>query len=434
MGPVVGQAADLCIRRSAYTRRSHPGDVGGIGRGADSARADLTYTRAGMRRLWRQAAVAAPAVLFTVTSQYEIWIGPLPLLQGAATGFKPALAASAAAVSVGLALRVRYPLLALFLAMAQMALHGLFPIRGAGLNLFEVFLAEVFMVYSTAAHTSGRRTYIGAGMVAGFQLLAYGPTLPGSLNQAFGEWVFYAIAWTLGKTLQWREQRGNRLEARAVELEAQREREVEAAVADERARIARELHDIVGHSVSLMVLQAGAARQALDAHPEKARAPLLSIETAGRDAMSELRRLVAMLRRPGQDEELAPQPSIRHLDQLVSQISNAGIAVHVDSDGGLEVLPPGVDLSAYRIVQESLTNVVKHSGAKQAELRVRCASGAVEITVEDDGLGVSGDPPTSGHGLIGIQERVKLYGGRFEAGARDGGGFRVFASLPYESA
>lgn len=386
-----------------------------------------------MRRLWRQAAVAGPAILFTVTSQYEIWIGPLPLLQGSANGFKPALAATAAAISLGLALRVRYPLLALGLAMGQMALHGLFPIRGSGLNLFEVFLAEVFMVYSTAAHTSGRRTYIGAGMVAGFQLLAYGPTLPGSLNQAFGEWVFYAIAWTLGKTLQWREQRGNRLEARTVELEAHREREVEAAVADERARIARELHDIVGHSVSLMVLQAGAARQALDAHPEKARVPLMSIETTGRGAMSELRRLVTMLRRPGQDEELAPQPSLRDLDQLVSQVANAGIAVHVESNGGLEALPPGVDLSAYRIVQESLTNVVKHSGAKEADVRVRCEGGAVEITVEDAGHGVGADQQASGHGLIGMQERVKLYGGRFEAGARNGGGFRVHASLPYES-
>jgi signal transduction histidine kinase len=386
-----------------------------------------------MRSLWRQPNVVVPAVLFTVTSQYEIWIGPLPLLQGSASGFKPALAASAAAISLGLALRIRYPLIALLLAMGQMALHGLFPIRGAGLNLFEVFLAEVFMVYSTAAHTSGRRTYIGAGVVAGLQLLTYGPTLPGSLDQAFGEWVFYGIAWTLGKTLQWREQRGNRLEARAVELEAKREREVEAAVADERARIARELHDIVGHSVSLMVLQAGAARQALDAHPEKARVPLVSIETTGRAAMSELRRLVAMLRQFGQDEELAPQPSLRHLDQLVSQVADAGIAVHLDSNGSLDALPPGLDLSAYRIVQESLTNVVKHSGARHAEVHVRCKGGEVEVTVQDDGHGVPGEQHGSGHGLIGMRERVNLYGGRLEVGARDGGGFRVYASLPYET-
>jgi signal transduction histidine kinase len=386
-----------------------------------------------MRRLWQQAAVAGPALLFTVTSQYEIWIGPLPLLQGSVSGFKPALAASAAAISLGIALRLRYPLLALLLAMGQMALHGLFPIRGAGLNLFEVFLAEVFMVYSTAAHTSGRQTYIGAAMVAGLQLLTYGPTLPGSLNQAFGEWVFYAIAWTLGKTLQWRELRGNRMEARTVELEARREREVEAAVGDERARIARELHDIVGHSVSLMVLQAGAARQALDAQPEKARIPLLSIESTGRTAMNELRRLVAMLRQPGQDEELAPQPSLRHLDHLVGQIRDAGIAVRLDCNGSHEGLPPGVDLSAYRIVQESLTNVVKHSGAKQVDVRICRTDGAVEVAVEDDGRGVPGGQQMSGHGLIGMRERVHLYGGRFEAGTRDDGGFRVYASLPYES-
>jgi signal transduction histidine kinase len=304
----------------------------------------------------------------------------------------------------------------------------------ADVNLFEIFLAFVFIVYSTAANTSGRRTYAGAAIIVALQLLAYGPSLPGSLSQAFGEWVFYAIAWALGKTLRFRELRGNRLEARAVELEAQRESQIQGAVAEERARIARELHDIVGHSVSLMVLQAGAARQALDGHPEKAREPLLSVEGTGRAAMSELRRLVAMLRQPDQDEELAPRPSLRDMEPLVAHVREAGLDVRMDVDGGLEEIPAGVDLSAYRIVQEALTNVVKHAGATTVDVHIIRRGGAVEVVVEDNGRGPSGTGlPPQGHGLIGMRERVNLYGGSFEAGARDGGGFRVFARLPYEA-
>ena len=208
-----------------------------------------------------------------------------------------------------------------------------------------------------------------------YQLLGYGPTLPGSFDQASGEWTFYAIAWVLGKTVRHRQLRGDRLEARTAELEAQREAQIQAAVTDERARIARELHDIVAHSVSLMVLQAGAARQALDRQPEKApRTPARSSRPS-RSAMSELRRLVAMLRQPGDEEQLAPQPSLRHLDLLVGQMRDAGLKVELDAQGSFDAIPPGVDLSAYRIAQEALTNVLKHSGATDVNLRVRTGAG-----------------------------------------------------------
>jgi len=390
-----------------------------------------------MSRRWRLAAIAAPVVAFTLTSQYEIWVGPLPLLAGTVSGPKPVIAAIVALMSVGLALRIRYPLLALIAVMSPFALHGIldhfFPT--GGLNLFEVFLAEVFIAYSTAAHTSGRRTYAAASMMVALQLIGYGPTLPASLDQAFGEWVFYAVAWAFGKTLQHREQRGNRLEARTAELEAQREVQIQAAITEERSRIARELHDVVAHSVSLMVLQAGAARQALDGQPMKARESLLSVESTGRSAMSELRRLVGMLRQPGQEDELGPQPSLRQLDLLVRQIREAGLVVDLEVGSGVETLPPGVDLSAYRIAQEALTNILKHARASHVSLCVRCNGGAVEVAVEDDGRGSSGNGAIAGgHGLIGMRERVNLFGGRFEAGRRDGGGFRVFARLPYETA
>lgn len=222
-------------------------------------------------RRWRIAAEFGPVALFTVLSQLEIWIGPVPLMgditsgptSGPTSGHKLGLATFVGVISIGLALRLRRPVLALVLVMGPMTLH--WPIehflrsRG-GPNLFEIFLAWVFIVYSTSAHTSGRRTRVAAGLVVTIQLLGYGPYLQGVLTQAFGEWVFYSIAWALGKTVLQRDLRGDRLEARTAELEQAREEQIAAAVADERARIARELHDVVAHSVSLMVLQAGATR------------------------------------------------------------------------------------------------------------------------------------------------------------------------------
>ena len=384
---------------------------------------------------WRIAAEFGPAVAFTVLSQYEIWAGPIPHMGGSLSGPKPVLSAVVALISLGLALRLRYPLLALVLAMSPFGVHGILEhfVAKGGPNLFEVFLSQVFMVYSTAANTSGRKTYAGAAIVVALQLVGYGPTLPGSFDQASGEWVFYAIAWALGKTLRRRALRGDRLEARTAELEARQQEQIQAAIADERARIARELHDIVAHSVSLMVLQAGAARQALDRQPEKARDPLLSVEATGRTAMSELRRLVAMLRQPEDEDQLAPQPSLRHLNLLVDQIRETGLVIDVDESCREDGIPPGVDLSAYRIAQEALTNVLKHASAAHVSVSVRCDGAAVEVTVEDDGRGPSDHGSlTGGHGIIGMRERVSLFGGRFEAGARAGGGFRVFAHLPFE--
>lgn len=158
------------------------------------------------------------------------------------------------------------------------------------------------------------------------------------------------------------------------------------------------------------------------------------MEATGRAAMSELRRLVAGLRQPDQAEDLAPPPSLRHLDLLVGQLREAGLAVELDTDGGLDDVPPGVDLSAYRIAQEALTNALKHFGAERVDLRVRCAGGAVEVAVQDDGRGPSpSGTDNGGHGLIGMRERVNLFRGRFEAGHRDGGGFPVYARLPYEA-
>jgi len=290
-------------------------------------------------------------------------------------------------------------------------------------------------VYSAAAHTSDRKSYGAGAIVVAGQLMGYGPVLAsGGLQQAFGEWVFFALAWALGKTLRWRQLRGDRLEARTVELETGREQQVRAAVAEERAQIARELHDVVAHSVSLMVLQAGAARQAFDLQPEKARESLLSVETTGRAAMFELRRMLGILRKPGDADDLSPQPGLRHLDVLLDQMRQAGVQVELEMNGQTDSSPPGVDLAAYRIVQEGLTNVLKHAAPCRASVRIRCDLTAVEIAVENDGA--RGNAPNgagTGHGLIGMRERAAVYGGTFEAGPRPAGGFLVRARLPFES-
>jgi signal transduction histidine kinase len=377
------------------------------------------------------------AVSFTAVTQYEIWVGPLSPLGDSISGRRTLLGLLALVYSAALAVRRLLPLVAIGLISAVFALHGLVGLTSqqpGELNLLAAFLAEVVIVYSAAASTAGRRTYAAGAILVVGQLVAYGPTLgSGGLHQAFGEWVFFALAWALGKTIRWRQLRGDRLEARTIELEAAREHQVRAAVDEERARIARELHDVVAHGVSLMVLQAGAARQALDLQPKEARESLLSVEATGRMAMSELRRLLGILREPGEVDDLAPQPSLRHLDLLVAQMRDAGLHVELEVVGNPESVPPGVDLSAYRIVQEGLTNVLKHCAPGRAWVAVRSEGAAVEVLVDNDGApkkpgrGVEG-----GHGLIGMRERASLYGGTFEAGPRPGGGFSVRARLPFE--
>ena len=219
--------------------------------------------------------------------------------------------------------------------------------------------------------------------------------------------------------------------ARADLLERERELRAHEAVAEERARIARELHDLVAHNVSVMVVQAGAERHALGEDQSSTREALTSIEQAGRQALAEARRLLGVLRSNGAHEELEPQPSVDRIGLLVEQVERAGLPVGVSVEGDRIPLPGGIDLCAYRIVQEGLTNALKHAGPARAEVLLRYAPRALEIEVRDDGSGVphvNGDG--SGQGLIGMRERVALYGGTLETGPRAGGGFGVRASLP----
>src|SRR5207253_5758808 len=241
--------------------------------------------------------------------------------------------------------------------------------------------------------------------------------------------IIFTVAWTVGFGLGGKFREVDEAKERAARAEREREERAHLAVADERARIARELHDVVGHSVSVMAVQASAVRRLLKPEQEREREALEVVEQTGREALAEMRRLVGVLRRPEEAPALAPQPSLEHLDRLVAKARESGLPVELRIEGTPSPLPPGVDLTAYRLVQEGLTNTIKHARASRAGVVVRYGEGEVEIFVTDDGDG-GGDGGGGGHGLVGMRERVSVYGGELEAGRRAGGGFRLRARLP----
>jgi signal transduction histidine kinase len=233
-----------------------------------------------------------------------------------------------------------------------------------------------------------------------------------------------------GQAVRVRDERTAELRRGAERLVADREEQARAAVAAERARIARELHDVVAHSISVMTIQAGAARLVLDDEPARAEGPLRTVEETGRQTLAEMRRLLGVLDAGGNGAAvLAPQPGLGELQRLVESMRAAGLSVDLDVQGEASPLAPGVDLTAYRVVQEALTNVLKHAGAARARVVVRYGPDAVELEVADDGRGRASGLP-GGHGLLGMRERVSLYGGDFEAAPRAQGGFLVRARLP----
>jgi signal transduction histidine kinase len=377
------------------------------------------------------------AAVFTALVQIQIWHGAITQIgDGPVDGPKPLLTVLALGITGPLAIRRRWPLVAVTVVMADFAFHPFLangPFGHANLNLFEVFVAFVLIVYSTAANTTGRRAWIGAGIIVAAQVFgSLSSILTAGFGPQFGSYFFYVVAWVLGKTIQRRNELSRRLADRATTLEQTRDAEVEQAVAEERSRMARELHDVVSHSVSLMTLQAGAARQALDVHPQRARQQLLGIESTGREAMVEMRRLLGLLREDSDGPSLEPQPSLRHLDLLVERMKVAGLPVVLSADDIPPAMPRGVDLTAYRIVQEGLTNVLKHSNPSCVKVNIRVLEKAVEVVVDDDGSPHPIPPGSHGHGLIGMRERVAVYGGELEAGPAPGRGFRLKARIPFE--
>jgi len=242
--------------------------------------------------------------------------------------------------------------------------------------------------------------------------------------------IIFTIVWTIAFGVGRKSVEADEAKERAARAEREREERARSAVSEERARIARELHDVVGHSVSVMTVQASAVRRLLRPEQQREREALLIVERTGREALAEMRRMVGVLRRPEEGPALAPQPTLEHLDKLVEHAREAGLPVELRVEGEPLPLPAGLDLTAYRLVQEGLTNALKHARAHRAQVLVRYSDGDIEVTVSDDGQGAGSDGGGGGHGLVGMRERVAVYGGELEAGPRPEGGYRLRAKLP----
>jgi signal transduction histidine kinase len=255
------------------------------------------------------------------------------------------------------------------------------------------------------------------------------PSAPGDL--VFTP-VLFAIGWLVGFALRERTEQTEAAEVRASRAEREREAAARVAVAEERGRIARELHDVVAHAVSVMVLQVGAVRHRMPDTLTDDREALRNVEQAGRTALAEMRRLLNAMRQDGDELELVPHPGLDDLDTLLRDVRAAGLPVRLRIQGERSTLSPGLDLSAYRILQEGLTNALKHARAHQVEVDVRFGDTDLQLEVRDDGRGGPSTNGGPGHGLVGIGERVKIYGGDLWAGAAHGGGFVLHARLPLD--
>jgi len=295
--------------------------------------------------------------------------------------------------------------------------------------------AALVILYSAASLTDIRQGILAA-LIATAGITIYFATDRGDpgLTQAVSTWATYAVGWGLGIYARSRREYTNIVEERASLLEREREVRAREAVADERARIARELHDIVGHALNLIVIQSGGAQRVFQSKPELARDSLASIESTGRQALTDMERMLGILRGTEEaDEALSPQPGLSQIESLAARVSEAGLPVEVTIEGTPVALPSSVDLSAYRIIQEALTNALKHAGPAHASVKIRYGPDSLELEITDDGRGASGEGAGSrqgGRGLIGMRERVGLFGGELSVGPRPGGGFRVHVRLP----
>ena len=382
--------------------------------------------------LWRRNADLLIGIGLAVLMAIEVWAH-----EGADTA-----RAVAAALLAGLALTLRRRL-----ALAS------FLLAGAGLGGVQAFAAGVdgeslaFIVIFFVAHyslgrwTAGREAWAGVVLVlASMVAFAVGDSAEndvalsevglGSIAFTMG---FVGGPWAAGLAIRLRRERETLLDAQNRHLQSEQEEQARLAVAEERARIARELHDVVSHAISVTVLQARGARRTLGRDEEQVRRALDAIEQTNTAALSDMRRLLAVLRDTEPDgrgtEDHAPQPSLQHLERLLDQVRGSGVPVVLEQTGIPRAVPPGVDLSAYRIVQEALTNVLKHAGPATARVRLAYDADELRVTIADDGT--SGHLGDFGHGLLGIRERVAVVGGEVSAGPDADGGFVVTARLPY---
>lgn len=363
----------------------------------------------------------ALAAALTVLMVFETW----------AEHLHPEAPSAALAVVAGasLAWRRSYPILVALVVVASAVAQA-----GLGMSMHSAVspVAALLVVsWSIGAYEERRRAILGLVLlVCGVWLSIGVDVLRGTDHYESTDvpWIgmLILLPGVLGTLFGARTRSLRAAEARTRELELERRE----AIAAERARIARELHDVIAHSVSVMTVQAGAAEEMLKSDPGRAVEPVRAIQETGRQALVEMKRLVGVLRRGDEEIGLAPQPGLADVDRLVAQVRDAGLRVELRVEGTPRPLPLGVDLSAYRVVQEALTNALKHAGGATALVTIRYGESDLAVEVTDEGRAVrAGD---GGHGLVGMRERVGIFGGTFDAGPRESGGFAVRALLPFE--
>lgn len=376
--------------------------------------------------------VVAGVLATSMTLELLIWSGTHPGVD------RPVAVAASLLSSLPLVARRRSPALVFVLVMVGLlaVMH-----EARGFDNDSMTLVVIFFValYSLGRYAEGTEAWVGAGLLVVEGLLFIQGDVglrhadPGDVAFTLG---FVGAPWAAGLTVRLRRERERFLGAENERLRVEQAEREARAVAEERSRIARELHDVVSHAISVTVLQARGARRTLDVDPDAVRRALDAIEQTNTAALSDMRRLLAVLRDTEAEGDAAggraPQPSLSHLEQLTEHVCESGVPVTVEVVGEPTDVPPGVDLSAYRIVQEALTNVLKHSSGARATVTLAYAEEALTVTVVDDGTAQpSRSGSSDGHGLIGIRERVAVVGGEVDAGPRPGGGFRVSARLPY---
>jgi signal transduction histidine kinase len=379
-----------------------------------------------MRRLQTRPPTVdvALACALGVAAQVMVWSGHVP-------GNRAAMSVLFLLVGWPLVVRRSHPLVPVVALTAAISIQSV--VTGDAAEGAALLLTGLVGIYSVAAWGSRRVAWVGLAITAvGGAISSVEDRHMRTTAQLWAGSFFLLlllVAWVGGLAV-----RAHR-SARVVEQEAaDAERRHAETVTAERSRIARELHDVIAHNVSVIVLQAVAAQGVLGVEPERARDPLSRIEESGREALDELRRLVGVMRDIDGVRDLEPQPGLADLVALTDTVRAAGLQVELKTEGLAAPLPRAIDLSAYRIVQEALTNTLKHAGPASAKVSVRRSADAVEIEVLDDGAGRVAPTNGGGHGLVGMRERAALYNGSVEAGARAGGGFRIHALLPLEPA
>jgi signal transduction histidine kinase len=380
-----------------------------------------------LRRLRERDAHAVDvtaAVVLTALAQFDTWFGVAP-------GAKAIVVPCTLVIPATVAWRTRAPVAAVAVAMAAVVIQSL---AASPPQALWFIVVVVMLAYSVGAESNGRDALIGLAIA----LAGLAVNESQAADESVAGYAFVALItilpWAAGRAVHARQRGVNTLIERTATLEREREETARAAVAAERARIARELHDMVAHAVSIMVVKAEAADAVLDRRSDQAHEQLAGLMRTGREALGEMTRLLGLLRAENVPLELTPQPGIGRLPELIADVEAAGLPVELAMDGEPRAMPPGIDLAAYRVVQEALTNARKHGGAgTTARVRLTFGDRILAIDVLDNGSGTA-NGYTGGHGLIGMRERVALYGGTLETGPSPSGGYAVRAVLPLEPA